>query len=70
MNVFKHVRMVKSTVSWDEAKNGKEPSVKLIYEKDERNPKYASVDTKWDVAQSLKLKNELMQLHKRKKYLN
>lgn len=70
MNVFKHVKMVRETVSWDEIKEGKEPSVKLIYEKGDNNPKYASVDTKWDVTQSLKLKNELMQLKKRKKYLN
>ena len=70
MNVFKHVRLVKGTVSWDEMQQGKEPEAKLIYEKGEHNPRYASVDTKWDLAQSLKLKNELMQLSKRKKYLN
>lgn len=68
MNVFKHIKLVETPQSWDDI--GKEPEARLIFEKGETNPRYASVDTRWDVADSLKLKNELLQLNKRKKYLN
>lgn len=70
MNVFKHVKLVKENPSWEDVQNGNEAEAKLIFEKDQKTTKYASVDTRWDVADSLKLKNELMQLNKRKKYLN
>ena len=70
MNVFKHIKLIEQAQSWDDIHNEKEPEARLIFEKGETNPRYASVDTRWDVADSLKLKNELLQLNKRKKYLN
>lgn len=70
MNVFKHIKLVKKKMSWEDAKKGKEPEHVLIYEKQESNPNYASVDTKWDMANALKLNSQLLQLNKRRKYLN
>jgi len=65
MNVFRHVKLVKGGQTWPVTTS---TSV-LMFDKDTVNPTYASVDTKWDMAQGLKLNNELLQLNKRRKYL-
>ncbi len=70
MNVFKHVKLVRKEQTWEDAKAGKEAENVLIFEKDQHNPMYASVDTKWDLANALKLNGELIELNKRRKYLN
>ena len=68
MNVFRHVRLRTKEMSWEDVQKGLEAEQVLVFEKDESNPMYASVDTKWDSAQALRLKNELLELNKRKKF--
>ena len=70
MNVFKHIKLVKKEMSWEDAKKGIEPENILIFEKVESNPVYATVDTEWDMANALKLSSGVLQLNKRRKYLN
>ena len=68
--MFKHIKLVKKEMSWEDAKKGIEPENILIFEKVESNPVYATVDTEWDMANALKLSGEVLQLNKRRKYLN
>ena len=54
MNTFKHVQYVEN---------------QLIFLKSDRNPRYASVASKWDIAQRLKLKDEVLNINKKKRFL-
>jgi hypothetical protein len=70
MNVFKHIKLVRKEMTWEDAKKGIETENMLIFEKTESNPAYASVETRWDMANALKLSGEVLQLNKQRKYLN
>jgi hypothetical protein len=54
MNTFKHVQYVDN---------------QLMFLKSNRNPRYASVASKWDIAQRLKLKDEVLNINKKKRFL-
>lgn len=70
MMVFRHVKLIRGESRWEDFTKGIEPEMKLVFQKDLQTPQYASVDTKYDSMYKLKLNNELIELNKRRKFLN
>ena len=70
MMVFRHIKLVRGESTWEDIQNGRDPEMKLMFQKDIQTPRYASIDTKYDSMYRLKLNNELIELNKRRKFLN
>lgn len=69
MSVFRHIRLVRKKMTWDDITKGNEPQTVLVFEKDIQNPMYAGT-TNHDIMYNIRLNNELLEMNKRKKYLN
>lgn len=69
MMVFRHIRLIRQKLTWEDIQNGNEPKTVLVFEKDIQNPRYAGVSS-YDVMHNIKLNNELLEMNKRKKFLN
>lgn len=67
MNTFKHVRVEDDVVK---SPGGKTMQPGLVFRKDDRNPRFASISSSGDIYRRMALSNQLSSMNRSKMYLN